>query len=681
MTHVNFKSWIAAIAFASGLIWEAPAQYPLGEQPIAATEPVVLTVHNESVTLSDFEAIFMKNNRDSVITREALDAYLELFVNFKLKVTEAESLGMDTSAAFQKELEGYRSQLARPYLTDSELLEDLVQEAFDRQQEEVRARHILVNCSLTAAPADTLIAWKKAQKLRDRVQNGEDFEKVAQSKMGSDDPSVQDNGGDLGWFTAFSMVYPFEDAAYSTPVGELSRVVRTRFGYHFLEVTGRRDARGEIKVAHIMVRTRNPQDSSEVEEAEDRIRSIHKELETGAPWQEMAMKYSDDKSSAGKGGELPWFGTGKMVESFEDASFNLSADGEISEPFRTSFGWHIVKRMARKPLPQFNEVKRELEKKVSRDSRADMTRKSFIDQLKTEYGYTAYPDALKPFRKLANLTDSAFHPGHPVEGLSAKMQNAVVLELAGETATLGDFADAMNARRFRNVSIGVDALIDEAFASWSDELVLDYENARLETKHDAFRLLMEEYHDGILLFELTDREVWSKAVEDTVGLETFHETHKADFMWERRADIRVFTCGNKKIAKKVRKLVTTDGDLITYRRELVGDDALALTIESGKHESGANPWGDRVLEAAEKGEIKFKGGQPTFLEFTAGGEEIILIEVRDVRDAEPKSLEEARGQVIAAYQDHLEAAWIDGLRAKYRVQTYPAVMHTLAKSE
>ena len=430
-----------------------------------------------------------------------------------------------------------------------------------------------------------------------------------------------------------------------------------------------------------MVRTRNPQDSAEVAEADDRIRSIHKELENGAPWQEMAMKYSDDKSSAGKGGELPWFGTGKMVESFEDASFNLSADGEISEPFRTNFGWHIVKRIARKPLPQFNEVKRELEKKVGRDSRADMTRKSFIDQLKTEYSYNAYPDALKPFRQLANRTDSAFHAGHPVEGLSAKMRSAVVLELAGETATLGDFADAMNTRRFRNLSIGVSALIDETFASWSDELVLDYENTRLETKHDGFRLLMEEYHDGILLFELTDREVWSKAVEDTVGLETFYESHKTNFMWERRADIRVFTCGNKKIAKKVRKLVATDGDLITYRRELVGDDPLALTIESGKHESGANPWGDRVLEAAEKDEIKFKEGQPTFIEFTAGGEEIILIEVRDVRDAEPKSLEEARGQVIAAYQDHLESAWIDGLRAKYRVQTFPAVMHTLAKTE
>lgn len=661
---------LAAIAIAGGWMGTASGQTA---SPI---EPIVLEVNGEAVTLSDFEAIFMKNNRDSVITREALDEYLELFINFKLKVTEAEALGMDTSETFQRELDGYRAQLARPYLTDGALLEDLVYQAFERQQEEVRARHILVNCSETASPADTLLAWNRAKNLRKRVLGGEDFEAVATGKNGSDDPSVRDNGGDLGWFTAFSMVYPFEEAAYNTPVEEVSEIVRTRFGYHFLEVTGRRAARGEIKVAHIMVRTRDPKDSIGVAEAEGRIRQIHNELVAGAPWQEMAMKYSDDKSSSGKGGELPWFGTGKMVESFEDASFALAADGEISEPFRTSFGWHIVKRIARKPLPTFEESKREIEKKVSRDSRAEMTRASFLAKLKREYGFKTYPKALAPFKKLANLTDSAFHEGHPVTGLSDKMRNTVAVELDGLTATVGDFVDDMNGRRFRNLAIGAEALIDETFAAWCDDLVLDHEDSMLEQKHDAFRLLMEEYHDGILLFELTDEKVWSRAVEDSAGLAAFHEAHKTDFMWEERADVRIFTCGNAKIAKKVRKLVSKDGDLVAYRREVVAEDALALSIESGKYEAGDNTWGDKVLEAAAAGAIK---GSPAFLEFTAGGDEVILVEVREVRPAEPKSLEEARGQVIAAYQDHLEEAWLEGLREKYVVNAFPDVMYVLTK--
>ena len=207
--------------------------------PVHAQDEAVLTVGEESVSLADFEHIFLKNNRDSVITEAALDEYMELFINFKLKVQAAETLGMDTVETFQKELAGYRTQLARPYLTNNELLDELVRQAWERKQEEVRARHILVSCSAQANPADTLKAWKRANAMRTRILNGEDFEAVALSKAGSDDPSVRDNGGDLGWFSAFQMVYPFEEAAYTTAVGELSPIVRTRYGYHFLEVTGR----------------------------------------------------------------------------------------------------------------------------------------------------------------------------------------------------------------------------------------------------------------------------------------------------------------------------------------------------------------------------------------------------------------------------------------------------------
>ena len=220
----------------------------IGAMPLtnqAQNEATILTVGNETVSAADFEHVFLKNNRDSVITIASLDEYMELFINFKLKVQAAEALGMDTVETFQRELAGYRTQLARPYLTNNELLQDLVYQAWERQQEEVRARHILVSCGAEASAADTLKAYKRAQAMRQRVANGEDFEKVAKSKGGSDDPSVRDNGGDLGWFSAFQMIYSFEDAAFRTPVGELSNIVRTRYGYHVLEVTGRRDARGE----------------------------------------------------------------------------------------------------------------------------------------------------------------------------------------------------------------------------------------------------------------------------------------------------------------------------------------------------------------------------------------------------------------------------------------------------
>ena len=327
-------AWMAAAAaLAFGTATPTFAQ----RQGAASAEdnPVerhVLEVGGELVTLSDFQHVYGKNNRDSVYTVEALDEYMELFVNFKLKVLEAEALGMDTASAFKKELAGYRTQLARPYLVDSELLDALVEEAFERKGMEVRASHILVSVEENASAADTLRAWNRIQGLRTRVENGEDFETVARSKSGSDDPSVTSNGGDLGWFTAFQMVYPFECAAFNTPEGELSEVVRTRFGYHILQVTGKRKARGEVQVAHIMVRMPKDAPQDQVANAEGRIQEVKRLLLSGESFESLAMKYSEDPSTANKGGLLPWFGTGKMVEEFENAAFELKEAGDLARP-------------------------------------------------------------------------------------------------------------------------------------------------------------------------------------------------------------------------------------------------------------------------------------------------------------------------------------------------------------
>ena len=248
---------------------------------------VILTVGTEVVSLADFKYIYSKNNRDSIITSRALDEYMELFIKFKLKVMEAEALGMDTIAEFTKELAGYRKQLTRPYLVDMELLDELVLEAHNRKQEEIHARHILVSVNPEASPSDTLRAWNRISKLRNRVNAGEDFTTVAKSKGGSDDPSVVDNGGDLGWFTAFQMVYAFEDAAYNTSVGELSEIVRTRFGYHFLEVDGRRAARGEIQVAHIMVRVDDASKKAMVQSAKSTIDAVASFLKNGETFESL----------------------------------------------------------------------------------------------------------------------------------------------------------------------------------------------------------------------------------------------------------------------------------------------------------------------------------------------------------------------------------------------------------
>ena len=627
--------------------------------------PDVLDIAGERVSLTDFEHVFGKNNRDSVYTVEALDEYMELFINFKLKVREAEALGMDTAEAFKKELAGYRTQLARPYLVDTELLDALVVEAYDRKNQEVRASHILVSVDAKALPSDTLKAWNRIQGLRSRVVAGEDFETVARSKGGSEDPSVSSNGGDLGWFSAFQMVYPFECAAFNTEVGDVSEVVRTRFGYHILQVDGKRKANGEVQVAHIMVRMPGDAPQDQVANAEGRIQEVLRLLRSGEDFDALALKYSEDPSTAAKGGLLPWFGTGKMVEPFEEAAFGMEQVGDLAGPVRTNYGFHILKLIDKKELPSFEDSQRELTKKVRRDSRAEITKTSFVRGLQAEYGAKVSSrrrDAL--VRAGANI-DSLFHAGHPLTGVKASELPRTLFSVAGQAHTVDDFVDWVNASRVRNLDLPASDKVNQEIDRYLETMLLAHEDTQLERKHNDFRLLMEEYHDGILLFELTDQNVWSRAVKDTAGLVEFHEAHLEDFMWDDRLDVAIYTCEDADIAKKVRKALRKSGDVETLRRELISERPLALRAETGLFSQGENPWADRAFSALADGSLVADKKGMLMLETSEGGSQIILVEVKAQLAPAPKALDECRGQAIAAYQDHLEQAWIEELRLKY----------------
>ena len=625
----------------------------------------VLDIAGERVSLDDFQHVYGKNNRDSVYSVEALDDYMELFINFKLKVREAEAMGMDTAEAFITELAGYRSQLARPYLVDGDLLDAMVEEAYERKGMEVRASHILVSVDDNATPADTLAAWNRIQGIRAQVTSGEDFEAVARSKNGSDDPSAASNGGDLGWFTAFQMVYPFECAAFNTPEGEVSTVVRTRFGYHILNVVGKRKARGEVQVAHIMVRMPSDAPQDQVANAEGRIQEVKRLLLSGESFESLALKYSEDPSTANKGGLLPWFGTGKMVESFEDAAFGLEEPGDLAGPVRTDYGFHLLKLMDKKTLPTFEESRRELSKKVRRDSRAEITKTSFVRTLKEEYGATVSNRRREALKAAATKIDSLFYPGHPLEGVRKSELGRTLFSVAGSPRTVEDFLTWANAGKIRNVDRPQTAMVSEEIDNYVAQELLAYEDTQLEAKHNDFRLLMEEYHDGILLFELTDQKVWSRAVKDTTGLMEFHGQNRNEFMWEERLDAGIHTCEDAKIAKKVRKELRKNSDIEGLRRELIAERPLALRNEFGKFVEGENGWADRAFEALRDGSLAPDKHGLTILETTEGGDQIILVHVKEHMMPEPKELDECRGQAIAAYQDHLEKEWIMELRRKY----------------
>ena len=525
---MRFTKVLLLSVVLSGTAW-----FSANAQPIQKASPIVLSVDGEDVSLEEFENIFRKNNRDSVVTKAALDEYMELFINFKLKVHAAKAAGLDTVSKFKYELQGYRAQLARPYLTDQEKLDELMQEAYSHLQEEVRASHLLIECKPNALAADTLKAYNKIMDIRKKILAGESFEATA--KKYSTDKSVEKNNGDLGYFTAFQMVYPFEAAAYNAKIGEVTMPVRTQYGYHLLKVTGRRPARGEIHVAHIMVKPKkdDPNDASEA-----KINEIYqKALEGKQTFQELCALYSEDVTTKNKGGELPWFGTNKMVSEFEEASYGLKNDGDISAPFKTSYGWHIVKRLGYKPLASFESMSKDIKAKVSKDARAEKTKNSFLAKIGKEYNFVYNQ---KYINKLAAKADSSTYVGQlkASKGLLKK----VFCEVAGTKYTVNDFYQTMITRKGANTNLNpVDYVKHEARMFAEDKLMRE-EDAHLEEKYPAFRLLMKEYREGILLFELTDQLVWSKAVKDTLGLNNYFEANKANFMWPDRAEVSFRSC-------------------------------------------------------------------------------------------------------------------------------------------
>jgi len=620
-------------------------------------DPIMLIVGGDAVTRAEFESIYRKNNsKDTASSRKALEEYLQLFINFKLKVKAAKVAGKDTAKAFQTELKGYRRQLAQPYLTDKNVNDKLIQEAYDRSKKDVKASHILISLPSEPLPKDTLAAYTKAIKIRERLIKGEDFALLA--RQNSEDPSAKQNDGDLGYFTSMMMVYPFESAAYLTPIGEISAPVRTKFGYHILKVTNMRDAQGQVHVAHIMVKNPENAKDSIIADNKKKIDEINSKIKKGDDFGQLASQFSDDRSSGKNGGQLPWFGTGKMVPEFEKVAFELKNDNDVSEPFRTPYGWHIVKRLERKGVQSFDEVKAELKSKISKDSRSQLSSDAVIARVKKENGFTEDFKALDEF--ILKVDTSFLNGRWKSDGVKTMLKPLFVL--GKEASTQYDFAEFLVQNQSRQTKDNnLEALVRKSYDYFKNEKVKAYEDVRLEQKYPEFRMLMQEYRDGIMLFEITDENVWSKALKDTLGLEEFHKQNLAKYMWGNRVEAVVYKSKDVKIAKATRKLVAKRAKKGTtidaIRAEINESSQLNLQTETGTFSKGDNETVDGVNWVLGITEDKINAdGSVTFVEITK------------VLEPTPKTLQEARGLITADYQTYLEQNWIKELQSKYPVE-------------
>ena len=638
-----------------------------------SNDPVLMTIGGDKITKSEFESVYKKNNvKTEAIDKKSLDEYVDLYVNFKLKVKEAEEMGLDTVSSFVAELKGYRKQLAQPYLTDKEVTNKILEEAYERSKWDVRASHILIKIDEDALPKDTLVAYNKIISIRDRALKGENFGKLAIEF--SDDPSakgmpasngraaMKGNSGDLGYFTVFQMVYPFENAAFTTEPGKISMPVRTKFGYHIVNVLDKRPARGQITAAHIMIRTKEEMTADEKNKAKEKIYEIYENAKKKEDFADLAMRFSDDKGSAAKGGVLPAFGTGRMVPEFEEAAFSLKNNGDISEPFQTMYGWHIVKRIERKAIPTFDESKNDLKTKIARDSRAQLPKAAVIEKLKKEYNVKITKKSKDAFYK---AVDSTIFKGAWNSSKAEKL-NKPLFKISSIVYTQKDFANYIESHQTSRPSISIEVVVNQMFDKFLEDKVLEYEDTQLERKYSDFKSLMKEYRDGILLFELTDQKVWSKAVKDTTGLMNFYQTNKDNYMWGKRIDATMYTCANESIAKSVRSKLNQEGssqnDLL---EEINKDSQLNLKIESTIYSKDDN----KIIDG-----INWVVGTTDNIHVDNS---VVFIVVKDVLNPQPKTLSEAKGIITADYQNFLEKQWISSLKSKYKVEINKDVLSTI----
>ena len=555
--HIRFLHvGAAAVLFLAGC--QATKPQAAGPSQPMATGPAVETLGPVAVPASEFAYVYHKNNGTAADygTRTSVAEYLDLYTNFRLKVLEAERRGLDTTQAFKRELDGYRQQLAQPYLTEKSVTDQLVREAYDRMGQEVSAAHILIRVGPDAAPADTLAAYQKIMALRQQVVGGADFGALARQQ--SEDPSAKENGGSLGYFTALQMVYPFETAAYKTPVGQVSAPIRTRFGYHLIKVNDRRAAQGEIKVAHLMVRVNAHAPAADSLTAKKKIDELYARLRKGEGWDKLVAQFSEDAGSAVNGGELPPFGTGRMIPSFEATAFRLQKPGDIAPPVQTPYGWHIIKLLERQPLPAFATMETTLKNKVAKDSRAELNQAAFLKRIRQEDQFLEIPAAKTQAltRADSSLIAGRFKYTAPAAPADTKREkanaadNLVLFTIKQQPYYVRDFLQYVAQNQRPRPGAQPAFVMEQLYDQYVDQRLTDFEKNSLDTKYEDYRMLAKEYRDGILLFQLMDEKVWSKAIEDSVGLKRFFAANQEKYQWGPRAQATVVSAATPALRKE-----------------------------------------------------------------------------------------------------------------------------------
>jgi peptidyl-prolyl cis-trans isomerase SurA len=609
-------------------------------------DEVLLKVDGEAVMSSEFLRVYNKNLdlvKDE--SQKDIDGYLKLFTEYQLKLKEARRLKLNEDKKYQREFLSYKKQLTKNYLSENKVTDVLVEEAYNRSNIDINASHVLVR--LEDTEKDTINAYNEVLALRKRVLK-EGFDKVKTEVHDGKSIFLED----LGYFSAFKMMYDFETVAYSTTVGEISMPFRTKFGYHVVKINDKRTSKGTVTAAHIMVALAQ---KDSLLDPEQRINEIYKKLNQGESFESLAKQFSDDKSSAKKGGKITPFKSGQLSsEIFENEAFGLEADGDVSKPFKTNYGWHIVKRIDLKPIQSFKEVKASLVNKVKRDSRSKLINTAMVNELKKRYQITYNPDAKKYFESIISNEFFARSWRLPEDF----QKEETIFSFNNRSVTYNEFSRHLTSaqRIHAGKPMPFSSLIEKEYDSFFEKSILQFREDNLELENKDFADILKEYRDGLLLFDLMEKEIWNKASKDTLGLETFYNKNKSKYQWEDRVEIVMATSADETNAKAALKMMKKGKSEDEINTAINTDTKQNVIFTKGTYNTDDSKLPTNFV--SNKGISKIYQHNEAFH----------AIDVKAVLPAGIKTLEEAKGNVINDYQIEIEANWINDLHNRYKVE-------------
>ncbi|NPA42967.1 MAG: hypothetical protein GXO27_02940 [Chlorobi bacterium] len=608
----------------------------------AQQDSVLMYIGDEPVTVAEFERMYTKNLDLVQDPRQKdIDYYKDLYIRYRLQLADAKAKGYDKDPGFLAEFNRYRRELARQYLILPGVTDSLVREAYDRMQKDVNVSHIMVALPPNPTPADTLKARKEIYRIYQRARKGEDFGELA--RRYSDDRATAARGGNVGWFTVFQTVYPFESAAYRTPVGQISEPFRTKYGYHIIKKEGERPAVYKVQAAHIMVLKKG-----DPEAARQKIQDIYRRVKEGEEsFEELARRYSEDMRTARQGGIMPPFGVREKVPEFEEAVFALENPGDITPPFETEKAWHIAKLIKKYPVPPFEDIRKELEVRVAKSDRGELGRQKLIEKLRNDIPVEVKGSLAPVYR----VVGKSFFEGQWEFPKNFTRSDEVVAVINGEyPLTYGDFLAYLYRHQLREPAAykRKKAVIDELFRRFLDEELYRYYERNLEKFHPRFAQTVKEYYDGLLLFNYKSREIWEKALRDTTGLREFYEQHKDRYRMPEQARYIYIETEDKKLARKLYKMLKKGASL------------------------------EEIMQTAgNKADVEVKVMIPVLARQATGGKKALRFlkgdkwVVKGIVDIIPERIppfEEVKGKVMSDYQQYLEQQLVRELERKYPVR-------------